>query len=106
MCAATRLSFVSVVCEPVTSILLMVALNVIAVCAELKRKRAVPNEAGLAPPVVKVGVAGGTSWLFVRLTTKSLVSAGDSPAVASKLSTYCALVRLLGYLATNSGRVT
>ena len=35
MCALVRLSFVSAVCEPVTSMLLIVALNVIAVCAAL-----------------------------------------------------------------------
>src|ERR1041384_475965 len=106
MWAAIRSSLGSAVCDQVVSMLLMVALNVSAVCAALNWKRAVPADAGRAAPVVVVGTAGGTSWLLVKLTTKSLTSAGDRVAEASKLSTYCSFVSVDGYLATNSGRVT
>src|SRR5438270_10966631 len=106
MCAAIRLSFVSAVCEPVMSMLLTVAVNVMAVCALLKRNLAVPKEAGLAPPVEVVGVVGGTSCEFVRLTTKSRTWLGAMPAFARSLSTYCAFVSVEGNAATNSGRLT
>src|SRR5215467_4059812 len=46
ICAAIRLSLVSAVCEPVTSILKMVAVNVIDVMASLMKKLAVPNGVG------------------------------------------------------------
>src|SRR6266550_3569255 len=57
-------------------------------------KRAVPYEAGRRAPPVVVGLVGGTSCEFVRLTVKSL---GDRFAEASRLSTYCSLVSVLGY---------
>src|SRR5438270_6671494 len=82
MCAAIRSSFVSAVCELVMSMLLTVVVIVMAVCAALRRNLAVPKEAGRAAPVVVVGVVGGTSCEFVRLTTKSLVWLGEMPAFA------------------------
>jgi hypothetical protein len=74
----------------------MVAVNVIAVWAELNWNFAVPNDAGLEPPVDVVGVVGGTSCALVRLATKSLVSAGVRFAVVRRLSTYWAFVRVAG----------
>src|SRR6266567_7840485 len=107
MCAAIRLSLVSVVCEPVTSTLLIVAVKVIFVgaVAESKRKRAVPFEAGRAPPVEVVGTVGGTSWLLVSVVVNNLTFGGSMPAVVNKESTYAVLVRLLNLL-MNSGRFT
>src|SRR3954470_6485059 len=105
MCAFVRLSLVSAVCEPVTSMLLMVAVNFIAVCALLNWNLAVPNEAGRAAPVDVVGVVGGTSCPLVRLTTNNRTSPGVRFAVVSKASTYCALVKLDGYFAIKSGLV-
>src|SRR6185369_6345369 len=106
MCAFKRLSLVSGVCELPTSMLLIVAVMVIAVCAGLSWNLAVPNDAGRAPPVDVVGFVGGTSWLLVRFTTNRRTWLGDKPALASRLSTYWSLVNPAGYLVTNSGRVT
>src|SRR5215210_2256071 len=92
MCALVRLSLVSAVCEPVKSMLLTVAVTVSAVCAALNWRRAVPNDAGRAAPVVVVGTAGGASCEFVMFTTKSLTSDAVRLPVASRLSTYCSLV--------------
>ena len=103
MWAATKLSFVSAVCEPVKSRLLIVAVNVICVCAVFMLKVAVPKDAARRAPPVVVGFVGGFSCAFVRFTTKLL---GDSPALISRLSTYWSLVRVAGYLLTNSGRLT
>ena len=103
ICAFSRLSFVSAVCEPVKSRLLAVPFMVSAVPAPFKLKRAVPNEAGRRAPPVVVGLVGGTSWEFVRLTSKSV---NDRLALASRLSTYWSLVSVDGYFDTNSGRVT
>src|SRR6185436_21043061 len=103
MCAFKRLSFVSGVCELPTSMLLIVAVMVIAVWAELNWNFAVPNDAGRAPPPDNVGFVGGTSCPFVRLTEKNLTSAGVRFAEASRLSTYCAFVSVDGYFVTNSG---
>jgi hypothetical protein len=47
-----------------------VAENVKAVIASFKSNVAVPNDAGLGPPVVSVGVVGGFSWEFVRFANK------------------------------------
>jgi hypothetical protein len=49
--------------------LLIVAVNVIDVCAELNWNRAVPFDAGRAAPPDVVGLVGGTSCEFVKLTT-------------------------------------
>src|SRR2546423_8682699 len=106
MWASTKLSLVSAVCEPVTSMLFMVAVNVIAVWAELNWIFAVPKDAGRAPPTESVGVVGGTSCALVRLATKSLVSLGVRFAVVRRLSTYWAFVRVAGYLLSKSGRRT
>src|SRR2546426_1218400 len=92
MCAAIRLSLVSVVCEPVKSILLTVAVNVIDVCVALKRNRALPDDAGLAPPVDVVGVVGGFSCAFVRVARNNFWFGGSMPALVSSESTYWALV--------------
>src|SRR6476660_3559807 len=83
ICAATRLSFASAVCAPVTSMLLTVAVIVMAVSAALKTNRAVPYELGRRAAPLKVGLVGGTSCEFVRLTMKSL---GDKLADSSKAS--------------------
>src|SRR6476619_6670141 len=106
MCAFKRLSLVSGVCELPTSILLIVAVMVKDVCAELNWNLAVPNDAGGAPPPDSGGLVGGTSCELVRLTLKTLTSAGVRLAEASRLSTYWAFVSEAGYLFTNSGRVT
>src|SRR5437763_14481036 len=102
MCAAIRLSLVSLVCVPLTSILLIVAVILMAVSAALIWNRAVPNERGREPPPAAVGVVGGTSCEFVRLTVKSL---GDNPMFASSASTYWAFVKEV-YLSLKSGRLT
>src|SRR5581483_3610431 len=73
MCALVRLSLVSDVCEPVTSILLIVAVMLKLVSPAPNWKRAVPYELFRRAPVVKVGLTGGTSCEFVRLTIKSVV---------------------------------
>src|SRR5712692_303367 len=70
MWAATRLSLGSAVCEPVKSILKIVAENVRAVIASFRLNVAVPNDAGLGAPVVSVGVVGGFSWELVRVADK------------------------------------
>src|SRR5712691_2291646 len=70
MWAATRLSFTSAVCEPVKSMLKIVAVNVMAVIASFRVNVAVPNDAGLGAPVDNVGVVGGFSWPFVRFANK------------------------------------
>src|SRR6476646_4267491 len=103
MCAAARLSLVSADCEPVKSMLVIVAVKVICVWAAFMLKVAVPNDAGLRAPPVVVGLVGGFSCEFVRFTTKLL---GEIPALAIRLSTYWAFVSVDGYLSTNSGRVT
>src|SRR5574341_2552917 len=54
MCAATRLSFVSGVCTPVTSILKIVALNDSSVIASLRTNDAVPNDNGRGAPTLVV----------------------------------------------------
>src|SRR5262249_43176159 len=74
MCAAIRLSFTSAVCEPVTSMLKIVAVNVMAVIASFRVKIAVPNDAGLGAPVVNVGTVGGFSWPFVRFANKMVAA--------------------------------
>src|SRR5438046_1633021 len=61
ICATVRLSFGSGVCDPVTSILKIVDEKVIAVIASFKSNVAVPNDAGLGPPVLSVGFVGGFS---------------------------------------------
>src|SRR5438874_138020 len=61
MCAATKSSLVSVVCEPVKSILNTVAVNVIAVIASFNLNVANPNDAGLGAPVDVTGCVGGFS---------------------------------------------
>src|SRR3989442_2760678 len=101
MCAKVRLSFVSLVCDRVTWMLLIVAVNVRAVSAALIWNRAVPNERGREPPPAAVGFVGGTSCEFVMLTVKSL---GDNPMFASSASTYWAFVRE-AYLSLKSGRL-
>src|SRR6185503_4984931 len=106
MCAFKRLSLVSGVWALPTSMLLIVAVMVIAVCAELNWNLAVPKDAGRAPPPDNVELVGGTSCPLVRLATNSLVSAGVRFAEASRLSTYCAFVSVDGYFVANSGRVT
>src|SRR5437016_2037774 len=93
-CAAIRLSLASADCAPVKSILLTVAVNVIASWVLLIENVATPYEPGRAVPPEVVGFVGGTSCVFVRFTTKR---PGDIPALASSVSTYCAFVRLLGY---------
>src|SRR5437868_8281390 len=103
MWAATRLSLASADCAPVKSMLLIVAVKVICVCPAFMLKVAVPKDAGRRAPPVVVGFVGGFSCELVSLTLKLL---GDSPADASRLSTNWALVRVDGYLSTNSGRVT
>src|SRR5688572_16646210 len=50
MCALVRLSLGSGVCEPVTSMLLMVASIVICDPSALRMNRAVPNDAGRGWP--------------------------------------------------------
>src|SRR2546421_7229983 len=85
ICALVTLSFVSAVCEPVKSRLLIVAVMVSVVKAALNTKRAVPYEESRRAFEVVVGRVGGTSCELVRLTRKSL---GDRPAEASRLSTY------------------
>ena len=57
----------------------MVAVNVIAVCAALITKVAVPNDAALAPPVLSVGLVGGFSWAFVRMADKVVCASACSP---------------------------
>src|SRR5947209_1779227 len=104
MCAASRSSLVSAVCVLVMSMLLTVAVIVMAVCAALRRNLAVPKEAGRAAPVVVVGVVGGTSCEFVRLTTKRRTWLGAIPAFVKSLSTYCAFVSVDGNALMNSGR--
>src|SRR5437588_1558962 len=91
ICALARLSLVSLVCDPPTSMLLIVAVMLMAVSAALIWNRAVPNERGREPPPAAVGLVGGTSCEFVMLTVKSL---GDNPWLASNASTYCAFVKL------------
>src|ERR671912_2591327 len=64
MWAATRLSNVSGVCAPVTSMLKIVAVNVMVSAVVSRVKVAVPNESGLGAPVLVVGgvvPAGGGS---------------------------------------------
>src|SRR6266849_1746016 len=87
MCAATRLSFTSAVCEPVTSILKIVAVNVIEVMASLMKKFAVPKDAGRGAPVVKVGTVGGFSWEFVRLAVRSTPALAVLAATAASETT-------------------
>src|SRR5262245_19793677 len=55
ICAATRLSKVSAVCDPVTSILKIVAVNDIAVRASFNMNVATPKDAGRGAPVEVVG---------------------------------------------------
>src|SRR5438552_15201557 len=61
ICAATRLSLMSALCEPVKSRLKTVAENVIAVIASLILNVANPNDSGLKPAVDVVGCVGGFS---------------------------------------------
>src|ERR1041384_4254834 len=102
MCALVKLSLVSAVCEPVKSMLLTVAVIVMAVSPAIKKKCAVPYEAGRRAPPVVIGLVGGTSCEFVRLTVKSF---GARLAEVSSLSTYWSLVSVDGYLSTNSGQI-
>src|SRR6266849_6540537 len=69
MCAATRLSFGSTDCEPVKSIPVTVAVNVIDVIASLMKKLAKPNDV-LGTPDEVVGLVGGFSWALVRVAVK------------------------------------
>src|SRR5215207_2556341 len=78
MWAIVRLSFVSAVWLPVKSMLNTVAEKVMEVIAVFKTNEAVPNDAGRAPPVLKVGIAGGFSCAFVRFA-KRRVSALATP---------------------------
>ena len=55
MWAATRLSLTSAVCVPVTSMLKIVAVNVMNVIASSMKKLAVPNDAGRGAPAAVVG---------------------------------------------------
>src|SRR4051794_436577 len=59
--ATVRLSFGSAVWDPVTSMLKMVAVKVMAVRASFSTKFAVPKEAGRGASVAVVGLVGGTS---------------------------------------------
>src|SRR2546428_10376720 len=72
MWAATRLSLTSAVCEPVKSILKIVAKNVMAVIASFRLNVAVPNDAGLGAPAMSVGFVGGFSWELVRVADKTV----------------------------------
>src|ERR1043166_4775998 len=85
MWALVRLSLVSAVWAPVKSMLLAVAVTVIAVEPALMAKWAVPNDAFRRAPPDSVGLVGCDSCPLVMLTTKSL---GEMPALASRLSTY------------------
>src|SRR5437667_12616429 len=70
ICAAARLSLVSLVCDPPTSMLLIVAVMLMAVSAALLWHRAVPNERRREVPPAAVGSLGGSScgvlWLLVN----------------------------------------
>src|SRR5205814_8696408 len=85
MWAAVRLSLTSAVCVPVTSILKIVAVNVIEVMAVFKRNEAVPNDAGLGAPALVVGTVGGFSCALVRfannrVSAKLFVPANSIPS--------------------------
>ena len=56
MWAATRLSFVSAVCEPVKSMLKIVAVIVSCVMASFRTNVAVPKDTGLGVPSENVGI--------------------------------------------------
>src|SRR3954451_12569040 len=85
MCAFNRLSFASSgVCDPVTSMLKMVAVNVMEVMASLMKNVAVPNDAGRAAPPDVVGTVGGFSCELVRLAVSiTLACAADTQSPAS-----------------------
>ena len=70
---------------------MMVAVNVICVCAVFMLNVAVPKDAGRRAPLVRAGQGRILLASLVRFTTKLL---GDSPADTSRLSTYWALVRV------------
>src|SRR5258705_2368684 len=81
MCAAIRLSLTSAVCEPVTSMLKIVAVNVMDVIASLMKKEAVPKDAGRGAPPTSVGFVAGFSCAFVRFATR-IVEADTLTATA------------------------
>src|SRR5690349_12354134 len=83
MCAATRLSFVSGVCDPVTSMLKIVATNVIDVMASLITNMAVPDDAGRGAPVDVVGLVGGFSPALVRFAVSRMLACADAQNAAS-----------------------
>src|SRR5688500_14575563 len=69
MWAAVRLSFGSVVCVPVKSMLWIVATKVSDDWSGLSVNEAKPYEAGRGVPSAKVGTAGGDSCAFVMEAT-------------------------------------
>src|SRR5207244_600138 len=75
MWAFPKLSFVSAVWEPVTSILKIVAVNVICGIASFNTNVAIPNDAGLGAPVVRVGTVGGFSAPLLKLAKRLMVAA-------------------------------
>jgi len=57
----------------------IVEVNVRAVIASFSTNVAVPNDAGLGPPVLVVGTVGGTSWEFVRFAKKMVSAYAPGP---------------------------
>src|SRR5262245_40639795 len=76
MWAAVRLSLVSFgVCNWFTSILKIVAVNVIAVWASFRTKKAKPTGSGRGwPPGLVVGGLSDGSWVVVRLAKKRVLA--------------------------------
>jgi len=85
--AAIRLSFGSGVWEPVKSMLKIVAENVIEVFALLIVNVTVPDDTGLAPPVLRVGLVGGFSWALVRIADKEVCAYALAPAIKTTRGT-------------------
>src|SRR6266404_651103 len=86
--------------------LLIVAVNVMAVCPALNWNLALPKDAGLGPPVEVVGVVGGFSCALVRFATNNLTWLGVIPPAVRSASTYWSFVRLAGNFVRKSPRVT
>src|SRR5882724_1679662 len=84
MWAFPKLSFVSGVWVPVTSMLKIVAVKVIDVMASLMKKLAVPNDAGRGAPPDVVGTVGGFSAALDRVAvSRTLACAADAHTAAN-----------------------
>src|SRR5436190_9437674 len=79
MWAATRLSLTSGVCVPLTSMLKIVAVNVMKVDVASMKKLAVPNDAGRGWPPTVVGTVGGFSFASAKVAVRKVCA----PALAA-----------------------